>query len=79
MVTSRIVPALLGLVSLTALAAAGEVPVSVSQQPDLKAVFGQVESDAAWAQMMRGWLAAQYVTAQNIGNVPTVQAPPEMA
>lgn len=41
---SHVFPALLGLVSLTALAAAGEVPVTVSERPDLKAVFGQVQS-----------------------------------
>lgn len=44
MLRSQLLPALLGLVSLSAIAAAGEVPVTVSQQPDLKAVFGQVES-----------------------------------
>lgn len=44
MFRSHIVPALLGLVSLTALAAAAEVPVTVTERPDLKAVFGQVES-----------------------------------
>ena len=37
-------PALLGLVSLAATATAGQVPVTVVQRPDLKAVFGQVES-----------------------------------
>lgn len=44
MVRSHVIPALLGLVSFVALAAAGEAPVSVTRQPDLKAVFGQVES-----------------------------------
>ena len=44
MFRSHVFPALLGLVSLTALATAAEVPVSVAQRPDLKAVFGQVES-----------------------------------
>lgn len=40
----HVLPALLGLVSLTAIAAAAEVPVTVAERPDLKAVFGQVES-----------------------------------
>lgn len=44
MFRSPLFPALLGLVSLTVTAAAGEVPVTVAQRPDLKAVFGQVES-----------------------------------
>jgi len=44
MFRSHVVPALLGLVSLTALAAAAEVPVTLTERPDLKAVFGQVES-----------------------------------
>jgi len=44
MFRSHVIPALLGLVSLTALAAAAEVPVTVARRPDLKAVFGQVES-----------------------------------
>ncbi|WP_374330500.1 efflux RND transporter periplasmic adaptor subunit [Aestuariivirga sp.] len=44
MLRSHIVPALLGLVSMTALAAAAEIPVTVAERPDLKAVFGQVES-----------------------------------
>lgn len=40
-------------------------------------------ADGGWWQIKfsgvageRGWLSAQYVTAQNAGNVPTVQAPP---
>ena len=36
--------ALLGFMSVTSIAAAAEVPVTVVQRPDLKAVFGQVES-----------------------------------
>lgn len=44
MFRSHVFPALLGLASLTALAAAAEVPVTVSERPDLKAVFGRVES-----------------------------------
>lgn len=41
---SRLFPALLGLVLTTSMAAAGEVAVTVAERPDLKAVFGQVES-----------------------------------
>ena len=44
MLRSHVLPALLGLLSLTALASAAEVQVSVAERPDLKAVFGQVES-----------------------------------
>lgn len=44
MFRSHVFPALLGLVSLSALAAAAEVPVTVTERPDLKAVFGRVES-----------------------------------
>lgn len=44
MLRSHILPSLLGLVSLTAMAAAAEVPVTMAERPDLKAVFGQVES-----------------------------------
>lgn len=44
MFRSHIFPALLGLLSLTGLAAAADVPVRLAQRPDLKAVFGQVES-----------------------------------
>jgi PKD repeat protein/uncharacterized protein YraI len=42
-----------------------------------------VSADSGWWQIQfsgaaegHGWLAAQYVTAQNTGNVPVVQAPP---
>jgi len=41
---SRAVPALLSLLLMSAIATAAEVPVTVGQRPDLKAVFGQVES-----------------------------------
>ena len=44
MFRSLLLPALLGFVSLTAIAGAAEVPVIVAERPDLKAVFGQVES-----------------------------------
>lgn len=48
MIRSRMLSALLGLVSLAALSAvaaqAGEIPVTVTERPDLKAVFGQVQS-----------------------------------
>lgn len=44
MFRSHFIPALLGLASLTVLAAAADVPVTVAERPDLKAVFGQVES-----------------------------------
>jgi len=44
MFRSHFIPALLGLASLTVLAAAADVPVNVAERPDLKAVFGQVES-----------------------------------
>lgn len=44
MLRSCIFPALLSLASLTAVATAAEVPVTVAERPDLKAVFGQVES-----------------------------------
>ena len=44
MLRSYVFTALLGLLSLTAIAVAAEVPVTVAQRPDLKAVFGQVQS-----------------------------------
>ena len=44
MIRFQVFPALLGFISLTAPATAAEVPVNVAQRPDLKAVFGQVES-----------------------------------
>lgn len=50
MFRSTLVPALLGLVSLAGiagtagLALAAEIPVTVASRPDLKAVFGQVQS-----------------------------------
>lgn len=44
MFRSLLLPAVLGFVSLTAIAGAAEVPVIVAERPDLKAVFGQVES-----------------------------------
>lgn len=44
MFRSPILASLFGLLSLSALASAAEVPVTVSERPDLKAVFGQVES-----------------------------------
>ena len=44
MLRSYVFTALLGLLSLTAIAVAAEVPVTVAQRPNLKAVFGQVQS-----------------------------------
>ena len=41
---SYVFTALLGFLSLTAIAEAAEGPVTIVQRPDLKAVFGQVES-----------------------------------
>lgn len=44
MIRTRLFPALLALASLAGPATAGEVPVTVADRPDLKAVFGQVQS-----------------------------------
>ena len=44
MFRSQVFPALLGFLLLTTAVIAAEVPVTVTQRPDLKAVFGQVES-----------------------------------